>query len=302
MRTAWALGALLSMGLALGACSKQGTAERRSPPNLNSPAATASRGPNPQQSKAPAEKPGKGTQLREDATETIDQSTADSGAHNPLLAAVASTISGSSTANAAQLPGPALWQEGVNYTRLVPAQPTNVPAGQVEVLEFFWYACPHCYALEPQVQAWLKTKPGYVSFARVPVLWNEGHRSQARLYYTLEALGKLPEMHEAVFKEIHLNNDPLISPDPSNAADSERLQANFARRFGVAEDDFRKAYHSMGVDTSVRRADSLVERYRVTGVPTFVVNGKYIADVGSAGSPEKLVSLVGDLAAAESKH
>ena len=120
----------------------------------------------------------------------------DSGVHNPLLAAVASTVA-AATAAAAAAPAPAstAWQDGVNYARLVPAQPTSVPAGQVEVLEFFWYACPHCYALDPLVAAWEKSKPSYISFSRVPVLWNEGHRSLARLFYTLESMGKLNQFH-----------------------------------------------------------------------------------------------------------
>jgi thiol:disulfide interchange protein DsbA len=190
----------------------------------------------------------------------------------------------------------------VNYTRLVPAQPTAVPAGQVEVLEFFWYACPHCYALDPLVESWKKSKPAYVSFSRVPVMWSEGHRSTARLYYTLESLGKLDQLHGEVFKEIHVNNDPLIASDPNDVAGAERIQATFLKRFGISEDEFKKASHSFTVETDLQRADELGQRYRIEGVPTFVINGKYIADVRSAGGPEKLIALVGDLAAQEHKH
>jgi len=191
---------------------------------------------------------------------------------------------------------------GVNYTRLVPAQPTAVPAGQVEVLEFFWYACPHCYAIDPLVESWSKTKPPFITFTRVPVMWNEGHRALARLFYTLETLGKLNELHGQVFKEIQVNGNPLVAADPANDAESERIQTAFAKKNGISEDAFKKAYHSFSVENDMQRADQLVQRYRVDGVPTFVINGKYIADVRSAGDPERLLKLVGDLADQEHKH
>src|SRR5205085_2906592 len=90
---------------------------------------------------------------------------------------------------AAQLPD-GKWQPGVSYQPLVPAQPTSVAAGKVEVIEVFWLACPHCYALEPFIRNWLKTKPAYVEFVRVPVMWGPVHRAHARFYYTLAALGR----------------------------------------------------------------------------------------------------------------
>jgi thiol:disulfide interchange protein DsbA len=177
-----------------------------------------------------------------------------------------------------------------------------VPAGQVEVLEFFWYACPHCYALDSMVESWKKTKPAYITFSRVHVLWNEGHRSLARLYYTLESMGKIDQLHGEIFKEIHVNGNPLIFADSNNAAESERIQTAFVKKFGISDVDFKKAYHSMPVDLALQRADQLVQRYRIDGVPRFVVNGKFIADVASAGTAERLMPLVGDLAAMEHKR
>jgi thiol:disulfide interchange protein DsbA len=296
--------------LALAACGRHETADQRSatPPPIsataptgNAPASAAAG-----QQKAPeqaSDLPSKITRMNEDGSETVEDVTSDSGAHNPLLAAVASTVAAStSAASAAQLSVPAMWQEGVNYTRLVPAQPTAVPAGQVEVLEFFWYACPHCYAIDPLLASWLKTKPSYVSFSRVHVLWNEGHRSLARLYYTLDSMGKLDQMHTEIFKEIHVNGNPLLAADPNNSAQSERIQTTFVEKFGVSGAEFSKAYHQMPVDLALQRADELVQRYRVESVPKFVVNGKYVADVSTAGSQERLISLIGDLAALEHKR
>ncbi len=299
----WAL--CLGLTLALAGCGKQQSANERSPAVTPGPTAAPARAAAVQQRAAEqaSDLPSKITRINEDGSETVEDVPSDSGAHNPLLAAVASTVAAStSTAFAATTSGPTLWQEGVNYTRLVPTQPTDVPSGQVEVLEFFWYACPHCSAIDPLVESWKKTKPAYVSFSRVHVMWNEGHRSLARLYYTLESLGKLDQLHGEVFKEIHVNGNPLIAGNPGNAAESERIQTAFVQKFGIAEADFKKAYHSFGVETALQRADQLVQRYRIDGVPTFVVNGKFVADVRSADGAEHLVSLVGDLAAQEHKH
>ena len=297
------LGLILGAALALGACGKQQTADQHpasgAPPAtaLTPPAAAGSAAQSPPKAAAALK------HTREDGTETVEDAAGDSGSHNPMLAAVASTVAAATPAAAAQtLSPPAPWQEGVNYTRIVPGQPTAVPQGQVEVLEFFWYACPHCYGIDPLVETWKKTKPAYVSFVRVPVTWSESHRSLARLYYTLENLGKLDQLHTEVFKEIHVNEDPLVGRDPNDAAQAEGIQAAWAQKFGVSEEAFKKAYHSQAVNDAMLRADQLVQRYRVDGVPTFVVNGKYIADVRTAGTPERLIALVDDLAAQEHKR
>jgi thiol:disulfide interchange protein DsbA len=297
----------LALALALAGCGKQQSVDQRAPGSgpaaASAPAAVAPRGDAAGQKPAeqPSDLPSKITRMNEDGSETVEDVPSDSGAHNPLLAAVASTIAAStSTASAAATVGS--WQDGVNYTRLVPAQPTAVPAGQVEVLEFFWYACPHCYQFDPLVESWKRTKPAYVSFSRVHVMWSEGHRSLARLFYTLESMGKLDQLHGEIFREIHVNSEALVAANPSNQAETERIQSAFVRRFGISESDFKNAYHSMSVDLALQRADELVQRYRIDGVPRFVVNGKYIADVASAGTPERLMSLVADLAAQEHKH
>ena len=242
------------------------------------------------------------TLLNEDGSETVEETPGDTGAQNKLLAAVASTVAAATSSRSAAAASGTPWQDGVNYNRIVPAQPTDVPAGQIEVLEFFWYACPHCYALEPTVQAWLKAKPAYVTFTRVPVEWNEGHRSLAHLFYALEAMGKLNDVHSEIFKEIQVSGDPLIGADPNNAAAAERVQVSFIKKLGLSDADFEKAYQDMNVQTAMQRADQLVQRYRVSSVPMFVVNGKYITDVAMAGSPEKLISLLSDLAAQEHRH
>src|SRR6266436_5053341 len=217
------------LALALTACGKRQSANEHpaagAPTSASAPAAAATQAAGQQKTaEQAADLPSKITRMNEDGSETVEDVPGDSGAHNPLLAAVASTVA---SASAATTSGPALWQEGVNYTRLVPAQPTSAPTGQVEVLEFFWYACPHCYAIDPLVESWKKTKPPYISFSRVHVMWNEAHRSLARLYCTLDVMGKLDQLHGEIFKEVHVNGNPLVAADPNNAAESERIQTAF---------------------------------------------------------------------------
>jgi thiol:disulfide interchange protein DsbA len=304
-RLSLALG--LGVALALTGCGKQepsGLAPAKAPAPATEPTVNTDAPPTPKTA-AEAGKPLTVTRLNEDGSETVEETPGDTGAQNKLLAAVASTVAAATSAASAATPAGTPWQEGVNYKRLVPAQPTNVAAGQVEVLEFFWYACPHCYALEPTVASWLKSKPAYVAFSRVPVLWNEGHRSLARLFYTLDGMGKLNDVHSEIFKEIQVNNDPLIGPDPNNAAAAERVQLSFIKRLGISDADFEREYHGFSVETAMQRADQLGLRYQVTAVPTFVVNGKYITDVSMAGGPEhpeRVMSLITELAAQEHKH
>jgi protein dithiol oxidoreductase (disulfide-forming) len=190
------------------------------------------------------------------------------------------------------------WKQGVHYQLLVPAQPTNVSPGKVEVVEVFWYGCGHCRDLEPFIKSYNQKKPAYVQFARLPVTWSAGHTAQARLYYTLAALGKSEDLQDAVFTEMQTNRNPLVGND---AAETERVQAAFAKKHGIDEKAFREAYRSMGVMTRVRRAEELVRRYQASSVPMMVVNGKYTTDVSMAGGHNQLIALVSDLAAREQK-
>jgi len=297
--------AALGIALALTACGRQepsGLAPAKAPAPATPPAVNATATAVPGKTAADASKPQTMTRLNEDGSESVEELPGDTKAQNKLLAAVASTVAAATSSTPAAAAG-TQWQDGVNYTRVVPAQPTNVAAGQVEVLEFFWYACPHCYSLEPTVAAWLKSKPAYVTFTRVPVEWNEGHRSLARLFYALEGMGKLNDEHSEIFKEIQVNGDPLVGADPNNAAAAERVQVAFIKKLGLSEADFGKAYHDMNVETAMQRADQLGQRYRVSAVPTFVVNGKYVTDISMAGgTPDKLIALVNDLATQEHKH
>ena len=179
---------------------------------------------------------------------------------------------------------------GTHYTRLSPTQPTSSSPDQVEVAEVFWYGCPHCYALEPFIAAWLQRKPDYVSFVRVPGVGNPLWKLHGRAFYTAEALGKGAEMHDPLFREIHQNGNPL---------DSEDKLRDFFGKFGVSAEDFKRTFDSFAVQTKLQRAEELNRRYRVASVPTVVINGKYVTDVGMAGGNEQLIELINELAAAE---
>jgi len=191
------------------------------------------------------------------------------------------------------------WVAGQHYRPLSPAQPTNVAPGKVEVVEVFWYGCSHCYALEPFMQAWLKKLPPDVEFVRVPVMWSSTHRAHARLYYTLQALGKVDALHTKVFDEIQQNHKPLVG---GNDAETLKAQQAFATANGISAADYANAFNSFTVQSKLQQAEELTARYKVEGVPLVVINGKFVSDVGMAGSQANLISLINDLAAAEKRR
>ena len=291
IRSLTALAALL----ALSACARQAPAT--APATTAAPAAAPAEGalsPPPTASAAPA---------TSGATET-EQATAsqESGGgeeRQDRSDASLEKIAGSSAGS--QLPG-GKWQAGVNYDPVVPAQPTNVAPGKVEVMEVFWLACPHCYALEPHIQSWLKSKPAYVEFVRVPVMWQPIHRAHARLYYTLLALGRqdlVPKAFATLHQDAETRQPPLFG---DSEAETFRLQQQFAVQNGVGATDFANAWNSFSVNTALQRAEEITNRYHVTGVPLIAVAGKYTTDVGKAGGEAKLIELINDLAASEHGH
>jgi thiol:disulfide interchange protein DsbA len=196
-----------------------------------------------------------------------------------------------------QLPG-GRWKAGTHYVPIVPAQPTSVGPDKVEVMEVFWYGCPHCFDLEPYMQSWLKKKPANVEFVRVPVMWGPVHRAHAHLFYTLQAL-QHSDLDQKVFEAIHNDHDMLFA---NNEPETLNLQLKFATAHGINADAFRTAYNSFTVSSNLARAEELTARYHVEGVPLIIVNGKYATDVGKAGGPTELIALISDLVASEKRH
>jgi thiol:disulfide interchange protein DsbA len=162
---------------------------------------------------------------------------------------------------------------------------------QIEVVEIFWYGCPHCFALDPKLEIWRKnSKAPYVVFRRVPAVWNDITLFHARVFYAAELLDKLEELHTQIFREIHVNGNALNTMD--------RTKAFFTSQ-GVAAAEFDRKFAALELERKIQNAGLLARRYRVTGVPFFVVNGKYTADVQSAGGEDQLLLLIAELAARE---
>jgi thiol:disulfide interchange protein DsbA len=190
------------------------------------------------------------------------------------------------------------WKAGQNYDPLVPAQPTSVGPGKVEVAEVFWLRCPHCAALEPFIQSWLKNKPAYIEFVRVPVMWGPVHRADAHLFYTLVALNRQDLVNKAFDAMQNHNQIPITQSEDETL----KAQQAFAKDNGISAEDYAKAYNSFTVNSNLQRAEQLTQRYHVEGVPLIVINGKYTTDVQKAGSQSNVIALIDDLAAAEHKH
>jgi thiol:disulfide interchange protein DsbA len=161
------------------------------------------------------------------------------------------------------------WQfsEGQHFTALTTAQGTSSAPDVIEVAEVFWYGCPHCFNFDPYLKKWAPELPDDVRFIRLPVMWNPTNQIHARIFYTAEALNKLDVMHDAIFKEMHANRKPLTSEDDIR---------NFFSRFDVSEEEFNSTFRSFGVESKLKRAKNLTQRYRVQSVPLLVINGKYL--------------------------
>lgn len=158
------------------------------------------------------------------------------------------------------------FKEGADYLELGKAAPTEAPAGKVEVVEFFWYSCPHCNAFEPQLEAWIKQVPKDVYIRRVPVSFRPDFEPQQRLYYVLETMGKVEELHKKVFAAIHIEKQAL------NTAD---LVTAWAEKQGINKAKFTEMYNSFSVTTKPRKATQLQDAYQVDGVPALGVAGRY---------------------------
>ena len=178
-----------------------------------------------------------------------------------------------------------VYKEGVHYQPVLPAQPTSTQPGQIEVLDFFWYGCPHCNAFEPYLEAWERSKPANVVLRRVPAILEPDWEAAARAYYTADALGLLPKSHMATFNEIHQNKNPLT--------DEASFQAFFTKQFNTDGKQFATTWSSPAVDAKVAQAKVLAERYGLIefGVPTLVVNGKWVTG-GDFNVPYSQITLV----------
>ncbi len=165
-------------------------------------------------------------------------------------------------------------QRGTEYLPLEKPAPVEAPPGKIEVIEFFWYSCPHCNAFEPQLVEWIKRQPADVFVKRVPVAFRDDFQPQQRLFYALEAMGKLPELHHKVFLAIHGERQRLDRPDPIAA---------WVEKQGVDKAKFLEVYNSFTVVSKATRATQLQGAYKVQGVPSLGVAGRFYTDGTLAG-------------------
>ena len=181
---------------------------------------------------------------------------------------------------------------GVHYEVIKPAQPTSAPDGKVEVTEFFWYGCPHCFKFEPYVESWLKQKSENVTFKRIPAMLNPKWESHARAYYAAEVLGITNKIHEPLFIALHVEKKRIFK---------EEDILNFVEGLGVDRKKFAGAYHSFAVSAKIQHSKKLGRAYNLSGVPSVIINGKYLTSARHAGSFEGLVVLMNSLAESELK-
>ena len=189
------------------------------------------------------------------------------------------------------------FSEGEHFVRLVPTQPTLGGADKVEVAEFFYYQCPHCFTFEPIIKGWAENKPADVRFVQIPAMWNQMLVLHGRMFYANEILARngvikdAAAFNTAVYQEIHNRNNRLMS---------EAAIQKLFERFGVSADDFNTTWNSFEVDQKMRVAADLARRYSIASTPTIVVNGKYRTSGAEAGTYQKLLELIDELIARES--
>lgn len=178
-------------------------------------------------------------------------------------------------------------QEGIEgkYVPIKPAQPTQT-GDKIEVVEVFWYGCPHCYSFEPYLEEWLKDKPEDVAFIRIPGVLNQGWIPHAKAYYAAEKLGIVDKIHRPLFDAIHREKRQLHT---------EEQLAEFFAEHGVPADQFKNVFNSKEVDTKIRQAYFLARDYKLTGVPSLVINGKYLTSGTHAGNFEGMLDVTDKL-------
>jgi thiol:disulfide interchange protein DsbA len=197
----------------------------------------------------------------------------------PVAAAGATLLAGPA---AAQQPAP-----GKDFRLLDPAQPVDDPK-RLEVIEFFWYGCPHCYDLQPALHAWLKRKPADVAFRSVPAIFRDSWVAHAQLFYSLEAMGLLDRLHTEVFRAIHEQKTDL--------SDLARMQAWLGRQ-NVDTKQFAEVYGSFGVKSRTQRSVQMSRSYGLSGTPSLVVAGRYLTSPAMTQGLERTFAVIDQLIA-----
>lgn len=171
---------------------------------------------------------------------------------------------------------------GVEYRELASAQPTDA-SGRIEVAEFFWYGCPHCYNFEPVLAPWLKKLPKDVQFRRIPAMFNNEYALGARAFYALEAIGVEERLHKALFDAVHTGSRLRVA--------DEAALTEWLGKQGVDTKKFAAAYRSFSVEGKLKRAAQLTQDYKIEGVPSMAVNGKYVVVTENLKSFEHMLEV-----------
>ena len=175
--------------------------------------------------------------------------------------------------------------EGHDYTPLKNAQPVAT-GKKVEVLEFFWYRCPHCFQLEPSLNTWLKTLPKDAQVRRVPAVFRDDWMPGAKLYYTLEQMNLLDSLHAKVFDAYHVANINLNDP---------AVLGGWIAKQGVDRKKFEGVYNSFSTQSKATQGARLATTYAITGVPVFIIDGKYTTSMSLTGSEARLFEVLDQL-------
>jgi len=179
-------------------------------------------------------------------------------------------------------------QAGTDFTKLDKPVPVEAPAGKVEVIEFFWYNCPHCSAFEPALEAWVAKLPKDVAFKRVPIAFTDEFVPQQRLFYALEAMGLLGKLHSRVFAAIHGEKQKLTQAEAIT---------EWVVKQGVDKAKFLEQFNSFSASTKSTRAKQLANAYMLEGVPAIGVAGRYYTDGAMAKSMDRALQVTDFLVA-----
>lgn len=178
---------------------------------------------------------------------------------------------------------PAAPLAGTDYTVLSAAQPVDAPAGKIQIIEFMWYGCPHCNEFDPYLEAWVRQQGPDVVFRRVPVAFRDDFIPHSKMLLALDAMGLADKLTPVVFREIHVNRNDLLTPDK---------QADFLATQGVDRKTYLGVYNSFTVAGNLKRATALMSGYRVNGVPTLAVQGKYVTGPAQTGSLQGVLQVL----------
>ena len=195
------------------------------------------------------------------------------------IAFLALALAAAATAATAQI------QVGREFNRLDPPRPVTT-GNRIELIEFFYYGCPVCYETQPLLSRWLATAPEYVEIRRVPAMSSENWEPLAKLFYALEALEQIGRLHWPIYDSIHFDEVTL---------NDEKVMADWVSRNGVERQKFIDAYHSPAVRAKVNAAREMIKAYDVHGVPTFVIDGKYLTSARLAGGTGQVIQVLDEL-------